>query len=357
MPIASPIEADLRLLRWFAGVAWTGSSLAILSLWLQYQFGVYHTNAWLWLPLTVIGVTAGVSSLFLGLIKMRRLGGRRGMIFKWITAGTTPLLLLIALAGYMVYERNRSNLPNTAAHKVGRMAAVTLIDLHARLRYPHRLETARLVMYYDDQITDPTGDVVAAEAHLARLEKILGRRQHSRIHWIRGSALGQQPMAIHSITIGSESGPADLLDRHELAHALLYQFSVPQADPPKLLLEGWAMAVDGHPEPLAETALFARQQLAELPGSSALRKILSPDLYHVGLSEAYEIGGAFVDFLLRRYGAEKFLAFYNLVHPENYESVCEQVFKASWDTLEQAFWAEMERSVRADKSRMVHGDF
>ncbi len=98
------------------------------------------------------------------------------------------------------------------------------------------------------------------DAHLAHLEEVLGRRQHSQIHWVRGPALGMGPMCIHSIALGSESSPAGVLDRHELAHAFLYQFSVPGpgAEPPMLLLEGWAMAVDGHPEPLAATALTAR---------------------------------------------------------------------------------------------------
>jgi hypothetical protein len=277
-------------------------------------------------------------------------GPCRRAAFGWATLAVVPLPLWAALAGYMFFVQGRSNLPNTQAHKVGRMAAVTLLEGHVRVRYPHRLETARLVMYHDDQVTDPAGDAAAMDAHLAHLEEVLGRRQHSRIHWVRGPALGMRAMCIHSIVLGSDSSPAGVLDRHELAHAFLYQFSAPGAEPPMLLLEGWAMAVDGHPEPLAETALAARAQVAVWRGTpAALRSLLSADLYHVGIGQAYELGGAFVDFLLRRYGPDRFLAFYNAIHPDRYEAACAQIFGCSWDTLEQESWSEVERSAKVGK--------
>jgi hypothetical protein len=354
LSVSSPIPLRpgshaLRWLRRFAAVAWSGSVLAILSLWIQYQSGVYHTHAWLWLPLAAVGLVAGVAALFLGSAKAL-LGPRRRAMFGWLTIGVVPLLLSAMLVGYMFYEQGQRNLPNTHAHKVGRMAAVTLFEVHTRLRYPQRVESARLVMYHDGRVTDPAGDAAAMDAHVARLEEVLGRRQHSRIHWVRGPALGMGPMCIHSIALGSDASPASWLDRHELAHAFLYQFSVPGAEPPMLLLEGWAMGVDGHPEPLAETALIARNQFNAWRGTSAtLRSILRPDLYHVGIAHAYELGGALVDFLLRKYGPEKFLAFYNAIHPDSYESECDRVFGCSWDTLEQEFWTEVERNAKVGK--------
>jgi hypothetical protein len=333
-----------------AAVAWAGSGLAALSLWLQYQSGVYYTNAWLWLPPAAVGLLAAALALVLGSAGVLR-GPRRGATFGWLLLGVGPLLLSAGLVAYMLVEQGRRNLPDTWPHKVGRMAAVTLFELHAGLSYPHRLETARLVMYNDGRVTDPAADAAALDAHLARLEGLLGRRQQSRIRWIRGSALGMQAMCIHSTALGSAASPASHLDRHELAHAFLYQFSDRTSEPPMLLLEGWAMAVDGHPEPLAQTALIARQQLTVWRHTSApLRSLLSPDLYHVGIAHAYECGGAFVDFLLRRYGPEKFLAFYNAIHPDRYDTECERAFGCSWDTLEQAFWADAEKRAKVKKA-------
>jgi hypothetical protein len=151
-------------------------------------------------------------------------------------------------------------------------------------------------------------------------------------------------MCIHSVVLASDVSPASSLDRHELAHAFMYQFSDRGSEPPMLLLEGWAMAVDGHPEPLAGTALTARKQFTIWRGTrTCLRSILSPDLYHVGIGHAYELGGAFVDFLLRRYGADKFVEFYNAIRPGSFETDCQRVFGVGIDDLENEFWEDVER--------------
>jgi len=66
----------------------------------------------------------------------------------WSLLGILPLVMLSAVVfGYMVPELRRRHLPNSHTHKVGRMAAVTLLKTFAEFQYPRRLETARLVMY------------------------------------------------------------------------------------------------------------------------------------------------------------------------------------------------------------------
>lgn len=348
--IASPAARPIRWLRWCAVVSWVGVGAAVLSLWIQYQLGVYDTIDWLWLPFEVIGAVAGFAALLVGLVRAVR-SPRRQATLGLALVGFSPILLSVLLVGYMFFEQGRKNLPNTQAHKIGRTGAVSLLKAHARFRYPHRVETARLVMYHDDSVADPTGDVLAMDVHLARLEEVLGRRQHSRIHWVRGRALGMHAMSIHSVALASESSPAGWFDRHEIAHAFLYQFSDPGSEPPMLLLEGWAMAVDEHPEPLAMTALTARKDFAVWRGTPhCLRSILAPDLYHVGTGFAYDLGGALVDFLLRRYGPDKFVEFYNGVRPESFDADCERVFGRGIDELEREFWADAERNAPREKA-------
>jgi hypothetical protein len=325
-----------------AVMSWSGWLLAMLSLWVQYHLAVYDTIGWLWLPFAAVAVGAAIAALLVGFMRTV-FGPQRRAMLGWAFVGVTPLLLMGLLVGYMFFEQGRRNLPNTQAHKIGRTAAVTLLKGHAWFHYPYRLETARLVMYYDDRVTDPAGDAAAMDAHLARLEEVLGRRQHSRIHWIRGQALTMHAMSIHSVALASEVSPASSLDRHEIAHSFLYQFSDRGSEPPMLLLEGWAMAVDGHPEPLAISALSARKQFTIWRRTTnCLRSILSPDLYHVGIGHAYELGGALVDFLIRRCGADKFLEFYNSIHPESFDADCERIFGRGIDELEREFWQDIE---------------
>ena len=346
----SPVARPFRWLRRWVAASWAGWGEAILSLWVQYQLGVYDTFDWLWLPFEVIGAVAGFAALLVGMVRAVR-GPRRRAALGWALVGFSPILLSALLVGYMFFEQGRKNLPNTQVHKIGRTAAVSLLKMDARFRYPHRVETARIVMYHDDRVTDSTGDAAAMDAHLARLEEVLGRRQHSRIQWVRGKALEMHAMSIHSVALGSEASPAGWFDRHEIAHAFLYQFSDPGSEPPMLLLEGWAMAVDGHPEPLATTALKARKEFIGSRGTPhCLRSILAQDLYHVGTGYAYDLGGALVDFLLRRYGADKFVAFYNGIRPDSFDADCERVFGRGIDELEQEFWADAERNAPREKA-------
>jgi hypothetical protein len=316
-------------------VGWFGWALAVISLWVQYQLGVYHTVAWLWSPCAGVGMLAGLAAFVLGTWRAIR-GPQRRAALGWAVHGVLPLLLWATLVGYMFREQGRKNLPNAHAHKIGRMAAVTLMDYHARLIYPHRVEGDRLVMYHGDGVTNVSADVASMEAHLDRMEDLLGRRQHARIIWIRGSALGQSNMSIHSIALGSDTGRADVLDHHEVAHAFMYQFSEPGSEPPMLFLEGWAMAVDGHLEPFALAALGCRE-----PGG--LGVLLAADRYHRGDPEAYYIGGALVDYLLRHHGPEPFLAFYNTCHPATYADDFERAYGIEFAAMETQFWKAMER--------------
>jgi len=330
----------------------------MLSLWIQYHVGVYDTIEWLWSPFAAVGVLAGIAVLLVGVWRSL-FGPRRRSMFGWVVVGILSLVLWAVLVGYMFFEQGRRNLPNTHFHKVGRMASVTLLKAHARIQFPYRLESDRLVMYYNDRIVQPADDMTAMDAHLTRLEMVLGRRQQSKIHWVRGSALGMSGMSIHSVALASHASPASDLDRHELAHSFLYQFSDRGGEPPMLLLEGWAMAMDGHderlrrdnrPEPMAMTALDARKEFAIWQGTSnCLRAMLSPDMYHFGVSFAYEFGGPFVDFLLRRHGSEPFLTFYNGIHPDSIEADCERAFHCSIDELERAFWEDVELCVQKGK--------
>src|SRR5205814_7740776 len=107
--------------------------------------------------------------------------------------------------------------------------------------YPHRPESPHLVMFYQD-LKERESGLMAMEAHVARLEKLLGLKVRAKICWVRGSLLGQHGKAHMGIAIGSSETPAanTNLDRHELAHTVLDQLRVAETDPPMFLHEGWA---------------------------------------------------------------------------------------------------------------------
>ena len=50
------------------------------------------------------------------------------------------------------------------------VAIAALMELQAEYTYPHRMESDRLVMFYDDRVTDPQRDLEAMDQHVAKLE-------------------------------------------------------------------------------------------------------------------------------------------------------------------------------------------
>lgn len=334
-PIPSqPHSRGQGWLRRYVALSWVGFVLPVGSLWLQHRLGQYHGIAWLWLPAAIVGLAAGAASLLLGLWKAYR-APRRVVTLGWTLAGVFPLLLWAGFATLLL-----NNQGPLILHKIGRLAGTNVFELHARLSYPHRLETDRLIMYYDDGVTDPTGDAAAMEAHLARLEKILGQRQRVKIHWIRGGPNSANVCwCVNCVAVGEETSPLTRIDRHEVAHALLFQFTTPDADPPTLLIEGWARAVEGHPEPLATTAVKFRHP--ELP----MEALLAAEGYHRVLPWSYSYGGALVDYLIRHYGAERFLELYNTCRSPSFPADFQRVYGMSFAEMEKAFWREMESAV------------
>jgi hypothetical protein len=61
---------------------------------------------------------------------------------------------------------------------------------------------------------------------------------------------------------------------------------------------------------------------------------------------AYSVGGAFVDYLLRRYGAQRFLQFYFAGRLERFAEECQEIFGVDLETLEAEFWADAEQGTR-----------
>jgi hypothetical protein len=55
------------------------------------------------------------------------------------------------------------------------------------------------------------------------------------------------------------------------------------------------------------------------------------------------VGSAFVDYLLRRYGVERFLRLYFTCRMGTFEADCRTILGDDFDGLERGFWEEAER--------------
>lgn len=150
----------------------------------------------------------------------------------------------------------------------------------------------------------------------------------------------------------------------------------PGTNPPMLLVEGWAEAQSNDSKALAMRAAQRRRYLAEMgewwdeivrekkldtvPDPEGLKRLFQkikdegridsylseltgPFWYHHDAGTVYHIGGAFVDFLLRRHGGERFIQFYFTVRPGTFKDDCERIYGVDIDVLEAQFWEDVEQ--------------
>lgn len=246
--------------------------------------------------------------------------------------------------------------PHNLMMNLAKVAAAMIFRLEAEREYPNRIVTDRLVMLYD-RLDDPARDAQAMDEHLRRLEQLLGSPLREKVFWIRGRlrALDLGPLSIHGIAIGSGQSPSDWqsggrLDRHELAHAALDAYRTAGADPPFLVHEGWAERNGGASEAeLAEEAIRLRNANPRF----GIRDLFAADRYHLDDGEAYGLGGAFVDFLVRTYGVASFVRFYNSCRPDTYASTFQECFGTELHTAETQFWEGLRRRAEAGPGQPI----
>jgi hypothetical protein len=327
-------------------IVWVCGLLLFLLLWGQHRLDLLPPSWLLFVVLAAALALSTLSALVWGL--WRTLRGPRRLAALGSVLLTLPPPALFAVAGWYTQKQwDSRRVPNNLLTMLAKMSGASLMRAEAELFYPHRLETERLVMYYTDPAA-PQKYAREMDEHVARMEKLLGAPLRRKILWVRGPLLGQRSLAFYGLALGSLSSRADgmpdgnwLLDRHELAHAVLDQHRTPDSEPPTLLGEGWAEAQAWlDPRGLAERALNVRAR----GQPHRLRELVGPNWYHQNSGPVYSVGGALVDFLLRRYGAEKFRRLYVECRPETFATDCRAILGASLDELDAEFWKDAEKT-------------
>jgi len=248
--------------------------------------------------------------------------------------------------------------PNTFLMRAAKVMGATFMRLEVEFRYRRRLESGQIVMYFDPiplpddtGVTTPELDLAMMNQHLEHLQKVLGAPIGGRLFWIRGPLLGRAGLSLHGLALGSSWSPDEGSltsahvyrgDRHELAHAALDWFRTPGCDPPYVLHEGWAMSQCG--DSRYELAKAADQARVKDPGIS-LRALFGPTWYHRDAGPVYSVGGAFVEYLIRRFDGDRFRQFYLECTPGQFETKCRELFHVPFDELESDFWIDVEATL------------
>ena len=133
-----------------------------------------------------------------------------------------------------------------------------------------------------------------------------------------------------------------LVDRHEVAHVVLSQFGGMDVEPPAVLIEGWADANSG----MDRSALILRAWSERKAGRTyPLRELLGPEWYGRHEWPTYVQGAVLVDYILRKFGPERFLSLYTGCCPATFDDDCERILGVTVDELDEDCWAEVERGV------------
>lgn len=187
MPKSAPDV--LKPLRRRTIIAWVSWCLSIGLLWTQHRLHVLHPYALSWLLLLALTFGAAIGTLLRGVWRVLR-GPRRRAALAWTLAGSTPALLWLALAVYGFHQWGKRQVPHNLPWSLAEMAGASLMETQARLTCPHRLESQRIVMFYDDRVTDPEGDIQEMDRHVAAMEEKTGLHLRRKSIWFGESCWG-----------------------------------------------------------------------------------------------------------------------------------------------------------------------
>jgi len=90
------------------------------------------------------------------------------------------------------------------------------------------------------------------------------------------------------------------------------------------------------------------KRLLDAPPRSYLRELTNPFWSSHDAGAVYWLGGAFVDFFIRRYGVSRFLELYFKAESRGFESECRRLCGVDLSTLENEFWQDVEQTVALD---------
>ena len=297
------------------------------------------------LPMTMI-----IAALALVAGALHRLvrGVERSRTLAWLLIGTAPLFFaggqgMYAL-GAMAGREDRFDLPLKILAPLGG----SLMDFEAMIRYPQHTVGGQVIMIAPS-LANARAQVVAMDRHILSLERRLGEGKTWRVTWVRGPLFGLHQKACFDIAFGSrpgevadDQGGLSTLDRHEVAHCVITSFRSPWSEPPALLVEGWAEANSGiDPAELALRAWKFRDEGQDL----TLAELCGPQWYGRHKRPVYVQGGPLVNFLLRRFGPERFLQLYTTSGRTTVAADFQRILGMSLDGLDSAYWAEIERLV------------
>ena len=138
------------------------------------------------------------------------------------------------------------------------------------------------------------------------------------------------------------------IDRHEVAHFTIDQLR-PYGDHlevPMLLIEGWAEFHSGKRSEYCWERSWVAQREGEL---FSLRLLTGPEWFHVSAGPMYWQGSVIVDYLLRKYGHDKFIELCSACREATFADDVQRILGLSLDELDKAYQQDLTEQDSPDK--------
>jgi hypothetical protein len=350
--VCNPVPAP-RGQHWLMRAPWAIGFLLYALLAAMVYFRLAHPHFLPVVSLLALLVILSFVALLVGLWRLNR-GPRRLDGLRICTVATLPLLLVV-FHGSWLNAQDIMALRSDGSYKLRIMLplAASFLDLDAKIRYPERTEGRKVVMIHDG-IANAEKQVEAMDRHVERMEHLLGRQADGKVHWVRGELLGLGQLPLWGIALGSKPGKRlpgpdglTMLDRHEVAHWMIDQFSTFYQGPrPLILTEGWAESQSGYaPRELFGQAARSREADSWVP----LKDLILPG--HPEFEwRVYKQGGVLVDYLLTTYGGPAFFAFYQDCTAHSFEADLRRHFGLGLEELEAAYTKYLDNVVASHGS-------
>ena len=182
MATTQPIDV-LKPLQRRAAVAWLCWLLSIALLWAEHRFQVLHPYAVPFLVLVLITFLAALGALARGLLRMVR-GPRRIASLGWTAVALFPVLSWVGLSWNSLQLWSRGEVPHSLPFVLMQMAGASVMEGQAGAFYPRRLESERLVMFYDNLLESPEDDINKMDRHVASMEEFTGLCLRTKIYYV-----------------------------------------------------------------------------------------------------------------------------------------------------------------------------
>jgi hypothetical protein len=351
--IEDHLSSQKMLERRTAYIAWTAWLAGLVWLVVAYLSRTVQPNFWPLLILVMLQLLSAVVGLAIGLWHLWR-GTRRLAAAGWMLLGMGPVCLWAAYVSYGIWFVQGRQLEPNLMRRVSRPALLASADAVAHVLYPERTEGRYVVMIHNGVLDSPQKDVAAMDRHLERMQELLGRKMRSKVRWVRGSLLGVSRRGGLGWALGTsdtasrETDELSSLDRHEAAHAILATLEhgdvrVPlNRAPPAILSEGWAEVQSGCSD---QTLLQNAWEKRRRGLAYSLQEFTREEWYRRSWSPAYIQGGPLVEYILHRFGAQKFFELYMTCRRASFAEDCKRVLGLSLDELDRAYWDYVEQQI------------